>query len=738
MKKLFLACTFVAVVSCGIAAPQQIYFPQGKPPSSRPLRNRVGGLLYLMVIVPDAPLLAEPSETARRIPHTTAFREVFLAFAEDASRRFYLVRAQRDPEVWGWINRSSLLSDPQCKRSANRNNPAFMKVALRNTFQAPAEMVSIYGGPGANYDIVGQSRLADILYVYEEKTGADGKNYLLVGWDAEWNPDRPNSICGWVRKDQGTIWDHRIAVYYNRQNIKSRPLVRIFRTEQGLKANDGQDVLARETSNSDRMLTYDRARFPILQDGEMMKIAFIGAPPRIVDAIHVVMEKARNMQVFFVIDGTISMGRYFQQVQKAVRAYIDSIAPAEKARYHFAVAVYRDYQDGETGEMEFVADFDDQNGLERLGALQERSDPSDRTLEEALFNGIIRSVTRASWQPGMLKTVVVIGDHPNHRQEADRKGYSAQSVVTALEAYTKEKGLGSGFRFHAINVNVMERHQNLNDEFMRQMRQIGNQFKPVGRFEQVGSEQGDLDRFRGMVTGVLHNVLETSERVVQVIQAIVEFVGGKPPDALDAIYGTEVMRLAVNILAEDDITPEAIKRSVVGRQIALEGWVLKTSSGQQLMEPWVYIERTELDEFRGFLASLMRGSEQRQRASQLVKDAVMRTTGDQLVKGETIQDYIKRAFALPFRGDSTLLSKTPEELQQALGNQAFWSQFRRRVGYSYEALALVSEERDPSVLRWDTTQNKWVRTTNDPAKVQSWVTSAGGSKFCWIPLDFIP
>jgi len=703
--------------------------------------NLKGMKHYVMVVVPDAPLRVEWRDSAAQVPYKTVFREVFLVYKEDRSLQYYLIKTDGDRPVWGWIKKTYLLTDTECKRSEDPNNPAFLKVALKNNLQVSlTETVNVYAGPGAT-NIVEKNGIAQILYVFDQKRGKDGVDYLLVGWDAAWSALRPNDcIRGWVRKDQCTIWNHRIAVYYNRKNRDKRPPVQIFRSIEDLqKAQSSKQTqgLAVETATSHLALTYDRSRFPVLQDtGTVQKIAFIGDPTRPVRvSIAEANEKkniARNMQVLFIIDGTVSMGKYFEQVQKAVYEYAQSIpTEQERARHHFAVAIYRDYEDGPDGEMEFIAGFDDPTGLARLGSLRERSSHNDHTLEEAVFNGIVRAITTAKWDSGVLKSVVVIGDHPNHR--VDPRRYTPQSVVKSLEVFAAKEHLNSGFRFHAINVNIDEKHRNLSDEFINQMKQIGNQFQPAGRFIQVDNANGDMNEFRRAVTDILRKTLRASGQTVEVVSAIQQ---GKSASEIAATHGTEYLKLAIDILAELGVKPEVIDRSGV-KQVSMEGWVQKSSGNERTMEPWVYIDRTELDEFRGFLASLLRGADRRQRASQIIMEAVQRSVGDPRLQ-ETVSSYVKRAFALPFRGDSAVLNKTPDQLQEALGDQNFLIQFRKRIGYSYEVLGLVAQELDPSALRWDELQNKWVRTTPHPGAVKSWVTQNGGQTFCWIPLEFLP
>lgn len=733
---LTLAALMAAAVAAGAAQSQVNFGDDGVEPKSPQIQNPFGGDLYIMIIVPGTPLFADARDSAQMITTNTKFRDVYLAFKEDRSKQFVLIRSKTEPFVWGWVRRSDVLHDVLCKRSEDTNTSAFMKAALKNNLQvsvSEADTINLLAGPGAKYEIVEKGLLAQIMYVFDRKKDAKGDDYLLLGWDADWNPDRPTSIAGWVRKDQCTVWDSRIAVFYNRKNIKDRHPVRIYRTLDDLKAD--KEPLAVEARNSTSSLTYDRARFPVLQDGRVMKIAFIGDPSRNLKQsladVNAKIETIRNMQVLFLIDGTISMGRYFRPVQQAVREYIESIPnEQEKARHHFAVAVYRDYEDGPDGEMEVIADFNDPRGLARLGTLKEHSSPEDHTLPEAMFNGIVRSVRKVSWDKGMLKVVVIIGDHPNH--PVDPKGYTVTSVVKSLQAQMAG-GLASGFRFNAINVNVTEKWRHLNQEFLDQVTQIANQFKPAGRIEQI-PPTNDLDDFRASVIRVLRSVLDTSEKLGEEIKKLQT---GQAVEEVAPVYGTELTSLALNLLKEVGVTPQIINQKGI-RQISQEGWVSLTENNQKLMEAWIYIERKEMDEFRGFLASLLQSSDRRQRASQIITDAVRRTTGDDLTEHETVADFVKRAFGVPFRGDSMVLSKTPAQLQQALADQNFWSQFRKRIGYSWEVLGLVSEQRDPDSLLWDPGQSKWVRTNARAGDFRAWVTSAGGQTFCWIPLEYLP
>lgn len=745
MRYARTASVVLAFIMCVTAWGQQkVYLGDSGVEPRTPLRNRTGGDLFVMAKLPNAPLLDRPSSIGSPLPHRASFREVFTAYLEDNTRSFLLVKAKADPPIWGWMRKDDLLTDLECKRSEDKSNPAFVKVALKNNLRVSvAELVHLYAGPGTQYGIVETNGLAQILYVFDQRKGTDQNTYLLLGWDPTWNPDLPtDSIRGWARKEECTIWNHRVAVYYNRKNIDKRAKVSIFRTVDELRAGDARAALAVETTDSDRQLTFDRARFPVLQEASQaspMKIAFIGAPPRNLritpNEVNVLKEAARNVQVLFLIDGTISMGRYFKEVQKAVLDYIkERESMDEKARHHFAVAVYRDYADGQGvyGEMNVIADFGDPRALDILGGLQEKSDPGDHDLPEAVFNGIVRSVKEVSWERGMLKSVVVIGDHPNH--VPDPRGLTVQTVVRDLHTLMSARNLNSGFRFNAINVNVSDKYRYLNNEFVNQMKQIGNQFKPAGRFEQIETRPGDLDAFRSAIRNVLQDILGTTNMLMQ---AYDDTEKGKSANELAATYGTTFTEMFFKMLQEQGVRPEVINQSGLS-QLSAEGWVPMVANGEQLFEPWVYIERRELDEFIGFLATLMQSSENRTRASEIIKEGVMRATGDPLLKNETIESYIKRAYSLPFRGDSAILSRTPEQLQEAIATQNLWVQFRKKIGYSYEALKLVNEERDPSALRWDEAHYKWVRTIDRPAEKRSWVTSSGGQKFVWVPLEYMP
>lgn len=745
MKRGYVLC-WLAIAGASYAA-AQVEFPNGvKPRTPQQYSPAEGaGDRYVLVERPNTVVRAAPRESAPVVKRA-GFREAFLAYGDNPE--YYLVK--EEPDVWGYIRKDEVLArqysmtpDDKAKaegaadggtRSASAN--IFLKAVIRNNLQiSVSQSVNLLSGPGPDYPVVETVSLADIYFVFDWKKGRDGKEYVLLGWDAAWDSERAsadNIVRGWVRLEQCTIWDSRVAVYYSRNNTARRPKVAIYRTLAEAQTGDTKNAIALESENSLKSLTYSRSRFPVLQDARngFLKIAYIADPSKdlkiSLDAANKAQETLRNMQVLFIIDGTISMGPYFKQVQRAVRDYVASIPSQELPRYHFAVSVYRDYEDGPNGEMELIAGFDDPSGFDKLGDLKERSDPSDKTLEEAVFNGIIRSVKAVKWQEGNFKVVVVIGDHPNH--PVDTRGFTADKVVRELRAIP-----GAGFQFHALNVHYTEELKHLNQEFVAEMRQIANQFTPAGKIEMIRNNGANMEDFRRSVVDVLHRVIMASGNLGEITTGFRE---GKTANELAPIYGTDMTALAIRLLAELHITPEIINQSGV-TQISQDGWVRSTTGADQLMEPWVYIERTRLDEYRGFLASLVRVSAQRSaRSGEIVAQAVQHVTGDPLLPRETVAEYATREFVIPFRDDSTILNKTPDQLQQALGEQNFWSQFRKRVSYSYEVLGLVEEEKDPAALRWDEAQRGWI--VQNAAHVTSWVTSRGGEKYCWVPMGFLP
>src|SRR5207249_7322334 len=110
---------------------------------------------------------------------------------------------------------------------------------------------------------------------------------LLLGYDAAWSELRSHeSITGWVSEDKCSVWSSREAVYFNRDNFGQRPSVEIFESaEDALRSANGErpehSPIAREMPNIAASLTYDRSRFPVIEQRRVggvriLKILYIG------------------------------------------------------------------------------------------------------------------------------------------------------------------------------------------------------------------------------------------------------------------------------------------------------------------------------------------------------------------------------------------------------------------------------------------------------------------------------
>ena len=768
-----------------LAAPalfcQTVDFGEGGKPETAELKG------HGLVVVARAPFLSSPIEGAAQLPDAPGFLTPVEYYRLNANN-YWLVNVD-GTDRWGWMPAGDVLGWMQvngrtqgfdCLR-VSKTNPVFQKVTLRNDWKAGdgaaagrklPETVDFLDAPDPSGQTIRPTRISEIFYVFARRE-VEGKAYVLLGADPSWTRERPEaSIKGWVGEDQCTRWDSRLAVYFNQTNRANREHVIIFRNEADAQqyAKEGKlagPTLAQEP-NGPRKLTPADNRFPIIaQDGALLKVAFnaSGNQAARLEKDKEVIRDIRNIQILFVIDATTSMQPYFDAVQRAIRESKSAMSAGVQAQYHFAAAIYRDYAD-EGQAATVIADFDDEKSLNKLGSVIAQSNPHDHDYPEAVYAGIINAVRSVSWNPRFLKAVVVIGDHGNHPTEAeasrwelkdaleDRDGSTAQAVADVLDPTDPEKAKASKtgpILFNAINVNVRQNWIHYNDLFVDQMNQILDATAHGGPVDEqhrhgmglVGrlgiDDASDAARAKDQVKKAIAAAFADTNRAAQgLTQAIDTGSCGMPtaPAGEDPFFGPQACAFLMDSVKK--VGWAAPEKGFT--LISEEGWLLSEKGGQQLVEPWVWMSRSEVFSFSGFLSGLLTAAGGPERAADVIAQTVSAATGDVLEKEESLAAYVQRAFQLPFR-DDTILRYTPEQLQKKLLNdRSFQEEFRKEIGRSLERLSLANAEQNADIpLTWEPNLSRWVKPPVGKIPTEPrWAASLGLEQYGWFPLSYLP
>ncbi|MCP4109879.1 MAG: hypothetical protein GY749_30895 [Desulfobacteraceae bacterium] len=168
-----------------------------------------------------------------------------------------------------------------------------------------------------------------------------------------------------------------------------------------------------------------------------------------------------------------------------------------------------------------------------------------------------------------------------------------------------------------------------------------------------------------------------------------------------------------------------------------DGWVSKKDrNGVNQLKPYCLIRRTHFDMLIGLLARTKHASViDSGNIEDMVKGACEQSTGDPILEGETISEYIQRIFYIPFRELSISLQYLPWQLQEKLSDPAFRDKFNKDIGYKYELLNLVRQEKTGK-LKYDNKLNLWKPYDIKPK--QWFFLTADGMRFCWLPFEYLP
>lgn len=719
-----MALIAVCLSAFSSAASETVYFPGGKVPDKPALANPNGSPVRALVVVEGAQMYSSYAADGRPLSTKAGYRDVVTLY-DRYGTDWLLVKSEAGS--FAWMHSADLLQTYLCKK--DRQQGTFIKATLRNNWRVDGAIgheVSIRKGPSPTYDVLETYGLADILFVFDERQTSAGRYYLL-GAGPSWTYQLPlESIRGWVRAEECTFWNSRVAVYFNRQNADQRANARaqIFEKEEYLadfeKGGTAKGVLATETARSAALLNYRTNRFPVIEArNPHLKIGFIGELPGAVriaeQTVLGELENLHNMQILFVIDATISMKAYLPDILAGIRDYISQLdGPQQVGRHHFAASVYRDYSEGPKVS-ELLADFGDTAMMDKLRAV---AFSTDNDYPEAVFNGIVQPVSSVHWTPGMVREVVLIGDHGNHPNDGSKTA-----------SWVAEKLRQSGVRFHAVNIDVVPKTREFAKLFQDQVRDIAR----------AKSESPDLrivkspDNLRAEVSKTLGSIFSFSRKLTETADRCISGDGNCLQES-----DVEVSAYLKQLLNEKGIGLSQLNLAKY-QQVSEEGWISSSYKDKRQVEPWVYISRTELDEFIGALAGII-GATSEQDPAEAIKLTIGRLSGDPLTEHEKLDHYLKRRFGIPLREDSHVLQYSPDDLKEKLQHKEFYIQFRHDLGFSYECLRLFAQERKSpeTTLRWDQQAVQWKANTTDLPKEDTWVKTRSGSTYAWVPLKYMP
>ncbi len=370
---------------------------------------------------------------------------------------------------FGWISKENLVLWKHCLVTDKGKGEINRKAMVLNTKDAiekaskgqENQLVSFYKDTTMTVPSKDKSQLFQVYFVFKMTSKA-----VLLAKSAKIDESNASEmIAGWVRKTQMTLWDHRVALEPNCDDLAgeerktSKIPAMFFLDENSASAyqnNSGYDkskVLWNSDPYADRPKGEWR-RFPILKDlkNGILRVGVMGEIQSMTDEKMTTLdkaeadktyndkrEKARNVNIVFVMDGTGSMTEYFATASSAVKGIMDDLKENYPNEYRFGAVVYRDWgTDGSclierkqlSSEVKDVAAF--------LKSIQTK-DCGDKDIPEAMFYGIkdaLRSLTLPDNETNLL---ILIGDAGNHKQGDTRANATTRVTQSEINKLIAQK-----------------------------------------------------------------------------------------------------------------------------------------------------------------------------------------------------------------------------------------------------------------------------------------------------------
>lgn len=362
-----------------------------------------------------------------------------LVYSEPQSDIAYPMISQY-AECKGWIPMKHLLIWHSCPANdAGIYNKALLCVNLDE--EAGADLGKMYRNPtnktkfnrlttDMNFYFV-MKREGNLALLARTHTLEGRSDKMLAGWVAE------QSYVAWNQRSCiEPTWSHKDVEYFADENVK----VNIYDKEDLDNCVTTIPFARKQSAKYDKHLyrmNPDDLRFPLLDDGtevlyncstfgtpggepvelgEDLKDLDGGSP---LGYSEQKLREMTNINIGIVIDGTSSMEQFYPAVKEAIkegRKFFEN-----KYNVKVGVVIYRDYGDGEFLTELFTLTRPDNPNLDTFldngGKYGIKSSRSDRTLEEAMYEGINVALDRIGFKPDQSNLLLVVGDCGNDPED---------------------------------------------------------------------------------------------------------------------------------------------------------------------------------------------------------------------------------------------------------------------------------------------------------------------------------
>ncbi len=367
---------------------------------------------------------------------------------------YNMAQRQFSPQVkdYYWFSKRDFLLWKHClvtqKGAINKKAMILNTIKKGTTISSSSfsEKIDFYTNPGLTVRRNEKSpQLFQVYYVFAVTTNA-----VLLGTQFRIsNTEYINDdLLGWVSINRITSWDSRVAIEPTWELEQAE-----LRKQYSIKASafETSEAAVNYMQNSQSSVSaiwnadpYDERfigewrRFPVLDKPTAKGIAPIGIMGAIMSSggqtaneekyaelrrkFNGLSESLRNINIVFVIDGTNSMGPYFNSVANAIQKSMLQITSqygskvSIRNRLKFGAVVYRDA--GSIKPFELIKLTDEYPKLTAFLNNIDTRDPGNNTISESVNYGLQMAIRNVGWDANSANEsnfIILIGDAGNHK-----------------------------------------------------------------------------------------------------------------------------------------------------------------------------------------------------------------------------------------------------------------------------------------------------------------------------------
>lgn len=356
-----------------------------------------------------------------------------------------------------WVKKDNMLLWRTCLKTRDVKLPEFKdgifnkKAMVLNIIKGNQQTINVplyYSHPRCSRpDSTSSALVYQITYVYKETADA----YLLGDMPQISNVTKDlDNIRGWVRKNQTSAWNHRLAyeINWDPQAVSERKSKGVKAKITSSASSSSATITQEPSSYYTKRAIGEIDRYPVLdvtngvskvgvigdlraENGKTISNVEFAEIQHVIDSMSIAV---RNVNVIFVIDATSSMIPYSKAIQDAIKNAMRDLMKSKNS-YKFGLLLYRDAT--EANIVAYTRDLSP-NVTQINNHINKYMTPSfnkcNNDNEEAVFYGMKKAIERFDPPAGESNFMILVGDAGNHsRKTVTNCAGKTQSDPTYIE-----------------------------------------------------------------------------------------------------------------------------------------------------------------------------------------------------------------------------------------------------------------------------------------------------------------